>query len=267
MKDITLVTIEPLYHGLAKVGLEQTLKHIDVKEVVTFSDKDVLDGARNILISPKTTFQEYQMIMLKGMLEHVNTEHIIFQQWDAMAYDGTKWTDEFLNFDYIGAVWPWEPEGRNVGNGGFSLRSRRLMEATADQRITLIDNEDAVFCKHHRALLENEFGVKFAPTQLARQFSHEIAEGTFQYTEGFGFHGQWNVVKLAPLDIVEYFITNMDYKGWNVYKWHHFLYAIVERELFEHMPFVIQQLTTHSPELFGQLISWLRNEQSFWEQF
>lgn len=267
MKDITLVTIEPKYHELAKIGLEQTLKHIDVKEVLTFSDKDILDGARNVLISGKTTFQEYQMIMLKGMLEHVNTEHIIFQQWDAMAYDGTKWTDEFLQYDYIGAVWPWEPEFRNVGNGGFSLRSRKLMEATADSRITLIDNEDAVFCKHHRALLENEFGVKYAPTQLAKKFSHEIAEGTFKYEPGFGFHGQWNVVKLAPMDVVEFFINDMDYSGWNVYKWHHFLYAIVEREVFEFIPFVIDKLMKHNPTLFGQLISWLKSEQSFWEQF
>lgn len=272
-KPITLVTVETMYHGLAEVALKETLKHIDVKEVVVFSDREILADSRTVHVDPIPTFRDYNQLMLKGMLEHIETDHIIFAQWDAMAYDGSKWTDEFLQYDYIGAVWPWQPEGFNVGNGGFSLRSRKLLEALQDERIQLhaardYSAEDAVFCVDHRPLLEKEYGVKYAPSKLASQFSHEIAEGSYQYVPGFAFHGQWNVIKLASREVIDYFVQNMDYsRGWNIYKWHHFLYAIVERELFDIMPFVMDKLNTHNPELILQLIGWLRNEQPFWEQF
>jgi hypothetical protein len=272
MKNITLVTVETMYHDLAQRALEETLKHIDVKEVVVFSDKQILPGSRTVHTDPIPSFRAYNQLMLKDMVQHIETDHIIFAQWDAMAYDGSKWTDEFLDYDYIGAVWPWQPEGLNVGNGGFSLRSRRLLEATQDSRIQLHESrrfieEDAVQCVDHRTLLETEYGIRFAPTALAQQFSHEIEEGAFKYQPGFAFHGQWNVIKLASRDVIDFFVPRMDYKGWNIYKWHHFLYAIVERELFDLIPFVMDQLVSNSPEHIAPLIQWLRTEQTFWEQF
>ena len=43
--------------------------------------------------------------------------------------DGAAWRPEFLDYDYIGAVWPHVLDKYNVGNGGFSLRSKALLEA------------------------------------------------------------------------------------------------------------------------------------------
>ena len=270
-KNVTLVTIETMFHELGTKALEETLKHFDPKEVVVFSDRELLPGSRTVHTDPIPTFRQYNEIMLKGMLEHINTDHMIFVQWDAMAYDGSKWTDEFLEYDYIGAVWPWQPEGLNVGNGGFSLRSRKLLESLQDERIQLTESrnyiaEDAVFGIDHRALLEKEHAIKFAPSALASRFSHEIEEGAYKYTPGFAFHGQWNIIRLASREIIDYYLPRMSYKGWNIYKWHHFLYAIVDRQLFDVMPFVMDQLTQNSPELINSLLQWLRTEQPFWNQ-
>ena len=227
-KNVTIVTIETMFHELGTKALEKTLEHFDPKEVVVFSDRELLPGSRTVHTDPIPSFTLYNELMLKGMLEHINTDHLMFVQWDSMAYDGSKWTDEFLEYDYIGAVWPWQPEGLNVGNGGFSLRSRKLLEALHDERIQLTEArnfiaEDAVFGIDHRPMLEAEYGIKYAPTALAQQFSHEVEEGPFQYKPGFAFHGQWNVVKLADLDTVDLYIRKMEYKGWNIHKWHHFL--------------------------------------------
>lgn len=269
-KNITLVTIETMYHDLARKSLEETLKHIDVKEVVVFSDKEILPGSTTVLTKPIRSFRDYNEIMLKNIWPFIDTDHIIFAQWDAMAYDGTKWTDEFLEYDYIGAVWPWAPEGQNMGNGGFSLRSRKLLLATKDPIIQLHSGrnfieEDAVQCVDHKHLLESKHGIKFAPVSLAQQFSHEIDEGSYQYKPGFGFHGQWNVVRFANIDIVDYFIARMDYKGWNIYKWHHFLFALGNRvEAHSYIPYVMSQISTYSPELVIPVMEWLARESAFW---
>jgi hypothetical protein len=106
-----------------------------------------------------------------------------------MVHDGSKWHDFFLVNDYIGATWPWRPHGQNVGNGGFSLRSRQLLDALRDNEIQG-EIEDTVICQDYRQLLEAK-GIKFAPTELANKFSieHRYIQPTF------GFHGIWNAVR------------------------------------------------------------------------
>lgn len=92
------------------------------------------------------------------------------------------WTNEFLNYDYIGAPWG---DGV-VGNAGFAIQSRRLMQLT----MMLPDcNEpsDNFICRHWRRWLELK-GMKFAPTMLALQFSTEGQN--YENVASFGFHGR-----------------------------------------------------------------------------
>ena len=42
---------------------------------------------------------------------------------DLKVYQGKKFDDKFLKYDYIGAPWV----NRNVGNGGFSFRNKNIM--------------------------------------------------------------------------------------------------------------------------------------------
>lgn len=260
-KSITLVTQETMYHELAACALTETLKHIDVKEVLTFSDKEILPSARNVHVDHFPSVNDYCEFMIKGMQEHVTTDHILFVQWDAMANDSTQWTDDFLQYDYIGAPWPWDTEGSNIGNGGFSLRSKRLLDDLTSPAIKLDGtNEDQVIGQKYRPFLETK-GIRYAPTKLAAQFSYELGERT----PSFGFHGPWNVVAYADIDTVDYYVEHMSYTGWNIHKWHHFLFALSERkETHAHIPFAMQQLSQHSPELVLPAIEWLANHSSFW---
>jgi hypothetical protein len=111
-----------------------------------------------------------------------------------------------------GPYWP----GPIVGNGGFSLRSRRLYRAlqdldikwrladwSSDQRINRREYyipssagekylvEDILICLWYRDQLEREFGIKFCPPELANKFSVETVSSFTQYWLGrsFGFHG------------------------------------------------------------------------------
>lgn len=261
--SITLVTQETMHHALAARALTETLKHIEVSEVLTFSDRELLPGARNVYVDHFPSVNDYCEFMIKGMQEHITTDHVLFVQWDAMAYDQTMWTDEFLKYDYIGAPWPWEHEGRNIGNGGFSLRSRRLLDALKDPAIQLGGiNEDQVIGQNERTYLEQEHKIKYAPTALAAQFSYELG----QYSPSFGFHGPWNVIKFSHRDTVEFYITHMDYTGWNIYKWHHVLEAVEQAKYYDLIPGLIGHLRTNSPDLVLPVFQWLASESHFWQQ-
>lgn len=267
--SITLVTQETMYHELAARALSETLKHIDVDEVLTFSDRKILPGARNVHVDHFPSVTDYCEFMLRGMQEHVTTDHILFVQWDAMAYDRSSWTDEFLKYDYIGAPWPWAAEGKNIGNGGFSLRSRRLLDALLDTAVQMDKNnpeavnEDQVIGCSSRPYLENKYGIRYPVTALASQFSYELGP----YQSSFGFHGPWNVAKLCDLDTLEFYVEHMNYSGWNIHKWHHWLLELTARGCYNYVSSSMDKLEAHSPELLGPVVEWLGREHSFWAQF
>ena len=261
MEDVTLVTIETMYHGLAKRAMEETLARVPFKHALVFSDQDFLPGAKHVKIE-HGDMTSYCNLLLKGMLEHVETSYIIFQQWDAMVHDGSKWRDYFLLNDYIGAVWPWRPIGQNVGNGGFSLRSRRLLEALQAPHIQLEPNsehgiqEDNYIAIKHRPYLESQ-GMVFAFPNVANQFSIELAPDAH---EAMAHHGLWNVVQFMPRPVVEYFIANCPANTWNeLHRAHHTIVCLGGVGYVDLLETQTERIQA-SPAYY-ELISWIRNDE------
>jgi hypothetical protein len=135
--------------------------------------------------------------MLKDLAPHVETSHALVVQWDGYVLNPEAWTGEFLRCDYIGAPWPWAPEGSRVGNGGFSLRSRRLLDALADPHVVLEGNEDETIGVRRRAWLEAHHGIRYADEALANRFSFEVG---YPVGRPFGFHGLYNFCRTVPED-------------------------------------------------------------------
>jgi hypothetical protein len=131
---------------------------------------------------------EYSEFMVKKLNKYVNKDFVLVVQHDGFIVNPSKWTDEFLRYDYIGA--PWYPSQVHhnkehlVGNGGFSLRSKRLCDFIAsDPTISDCHPEDVAICQRYRPHLEDN-GFTFAPVELARRFSGENGP----WLESFGQH-------------------------------------------------------------------------------
>jgi hypothetical protein len=119
----------------------------------------------------------------------VSTPYALVIQWDGYVVDPAVWRDKFRAYDYIGAPIPTK-EGEVVGNGGFSWRSRKLMAAASALPVVKQIPEDVLISVTFRRTLEREIGVRFAPLDLARVFSHELGPHS---GPTFGFHGQFNL--------------------------------------------------------------------------
>jgi hypothetical protein len=68
------------------------------------------------------------------------------------VFDAARWRDAFLEYDYIGASWLQFDDG----NGGFSLRTRRLMELCRDPAFVPVHPEDLAIGRTNRAWLESQ---------------------------------------------------------------------------------------------------------------
>ena len=194
LAQVTLCAVDTRAPALAAQSLLHSMRHVDFGHVYLFTHgwlpTVVLPGIDIVDIGPIGSGREYSSFVLRQLPGYVRTSHVLVTQWDGFVIHPEAWTDEFLVHDYVGSVWPDESEGCNVGNGGFSLRSRRFLAAGQDLRITEEHPEDVVMCRTYRSFLEETHGVSFAPAKLARRFAHEneLALGIT-----FGFHGPYNL--------------------------------------------------------------------------
>lgn len=192
LASVTLCAIDARSPELALEALQRSMQQADFARVVLFTHGAVAApaGIEVVDVGPIRSGADYSHVVLRRLPGLTHTPHVLVTQWDGFVLDGAAWRDEFLHYDYVGAVWDDQPEATCVGNGGFSLRSRRLLEAGLDPRIEVEHPEDLMLAVRYRALLEGQHGVRFAPPALARRFAfeNESPDGAC-----FGFHGPKNL--------------------------------------------------------------------------
>jgi hypothetical protein len=178
--------------ALAARALALSTERCDFGDAVLFTDAAVHGPFRTVAIDALRSRADYSRFILKELPARVATAYALVVQWDGYVVDPRAWDPEFLRYDYIGAKWAWHTDGFTVGNGGFSLRSRRLLEAGADPRVSLDSGlgEDKILCRLYRRPLEAELGMRFAPEGVAERFSYER---TPPPGATFGFHGLFNL--------------------------------------------------------------------------
>jgi hypothetical protein len=154
-----------------------------------------LQGVEYVQSPAIKTTKDYSDLLLTGLRQYVAGTHVLIIQWDSFILHHELWTNDFLQYDYIGAVWPHHPE-TPVGNGGFSLRSVKLLEALESPAIFRRHPEDVCICVDNKAILENKFGIRFAPAHVAEQFAVERSD----WHPAFGFHGFFNFGNALSLE-------------------------------------------------------------------
>jgi len=191
--DTTICIIDSQTHELAVRAMRACLNVMEFDDALFISDQPYPDqdsGVRSTIISAFKGRSDYSRFVMKELVQHVLTKHVLLIQWDGYIVNPEAWSDDFLDYDYIGARWGFHQDAHNVGNGGFSLRSRKLLEALQDVEIQEFEPEDAKICRQYRSMLEARHGIRFAPPEVADRFSFETI-----YPEGmpFGFHGLFNM--------------------------------------------------------------------------
>jgi hypothetical protein len=171
------------------------MRQADFGHVLLLSDQPLRGIAADKIewrrIDRLTSRADYSRFMLQKLAAEIGTSHALCVQWDGFVLHGANWNPAFLDYDYIGAPWPHFRDGHNVGNGGFSLRSRRLLDACAGLPFDGEQAEDIMISRLCRPLLEQQ-GLRFAPEGLARQFAYERSRPSGRE---FGFHGAFNLVR------------------------------------------------------------------------
>lgn len=224
-----------------------------------------MPGSKALLLSPqkpkitigdfdfikidRLDYTAYSLFVLYKLHNFISTDYALIIQDDGWILNEKAWDKNFLNFDYIGAPthlarhfangnyfyqknYQWtkqyavDPDQFTIVlNGGFSLRSRRLLQMPEYRSLKYIIEppsraslsaltwneesllEDVQISLHMRSELERG-GIKFPTIELAKRFSIEHLDLSFHNNlnlmEVFGHHSKFR--KLTSLDptTVEY---------------------------------------------------------------
>jgi hypothetical protein len=201
-------TIKAIYTSINEIKFGK-IKLITTKENIDkyYSDNSEIEFEE--MVYNITDINTYSKYMIYELHNHVDTEFAINIQDHGFIINPSMWTNEFLEYDYIGAPWSWSKnsyvtpfnEHIRVGNGGVSLRSKKLLEVPLKVDIPFdcttgdfykhfnANNfaEDGNICVHNRHLFIEQ-GCKFAPVELAAKFSYENSVPENQGIIPFAFH-------------------------------------------------------------------------------
>jgi len=197
LPNVTLYTVDCVSPRLALGALKISMSKITFGRVLLFSDTfphEKCEGVEFFQIQKINSLMEYSAFILHDLNAYIDTDFCLSVHADGFIHNPSAWREEFLKYDYIGAPWPADsyfvkPDTR-VGNGGVSLRSKRLLELQT--RMQCVGHEDVVVTQVYRQLvLQN--GCTYAPLHLAQYFSQECVCPDLNInveTDCFAFHGK-----------------------------------------------------------------------------
>lgn len=212
LPQVTLCAVSSVNVAATLRALETSLSQVDVAAALLLTDRPVTPdhpGITVVPIAPITSSRAYSDFLLTQLVDHIQTSHCLVIQWDGHVLDASRWHFDFLDYDYIGASWPQFTDGHDVGNGGFSLRSRRLMQLCRDPAFQPSHPEDVAIARINRDWLERQ-GMRFAPRALADRFA---AERAGDVTASFGYHGAWLMPQAVGIDPFWTLYRELDDRG------------------------------------------------------
>jgi hypothetical protein len=205
LSNVTLLCVETREPELAYWAIDRCLIGTQFAKIVLITNLDLVKAKRAdieyIQAPPIKTTREYSDLLLTGVNQYIETSHMLNIQWDSFVTHPQLWTDEFLNYDYIGPIWPHHPK-TPVGNGGFSLRSKKLLNAIEQPGFMKNHPEDYCICADNRDFLEQR-NIQIAPVNIAEQFAVERSS----WHSAFGFHGFFNFGRVLNDDQLNAFVS------------------------------------------------------------
>lgn len=206
---ISINTHDPI---MSVKAIEYSTKHIQFAKKTLFSDVPMnVNDIHNVIIPKFTTREAYSVFCIRELHKYIESDYVLMIHDDGFVINPHLWADEFLNYDYIGAPWPGDPNDHShgrVGNGGFTLRSKKLLTAIKDFTETDI-NEDWLIGVIKRDYLR-DIGIKFSPVEVAMKFSLElpIEECEYNLENTFGFHGKRSIQHLNKISLLNNIIVH-----------------------------------------------------------
>lgn len=189
------------------IGVDRAIKVLEhCKSLCDFGAVKLLtslptDYTHAVKIMPLNSLIAYSVFMLTRVHEYIDTTNVLIVQRDGWILNPGSFDPAWLELDYIGPIFI---QYDKVGSGGFSLRSKKIMQQVSEEipywdgshkHTELIQSalryyEDGVICL-------GSFGKRFkiANNEQAAQFGQGGNRNPIYFRERpFGWHRTWQEI-------------------------------------------------------------------------
>lgn len=184
--NLTVICVAGNKYGESIASLFRAKREIEAAAFVFLTNNNLkITGIDCINVGGLKTWSEYNRFIIKNLRDYFTTDYCLLVQWDGLVLDGSLWSEDFLKYDYIGAAWL----NGECGNGGFSARSKKLMDIVADDDfIDITEPEDVSLCTLYKKYLQEKYDITYAPKEVCDRFSFELNEPLFKTFGRHAFH-------------------------------------------------------------------------------
>ena len=206
LPNVTLVAVATKEVEETLQALSYSSKDIQFGQIKLISDYtpyglDQHPEIQFIRIKKMQSIDEWGQYVIYDLHKHIETAFALLVHADGFVVNPSMWRDEFLNYDYIGAPWPLPMDDFSyrdingeiirVGNS-VSIRSKKLLELPSKLSSPWEPfhgnfHEDGFLCVKNRHIYK-EHGIKYAPLDVAKYFSHEVMIPEIANINPFAFH-------------------------------------------------------------------------------
>lgn len=204
LPNVTLVAMTSVKVMETVKAMKYSMRGIDFGDAVFISHHKPLYLPKTIRFgytSKLTNIDHFNYKMLYELGDYIHTDYAMIVHYDGFVVHPEMWQDAFLEYDYIGAPWP-DPKDdftyrdingnlQRVGNS-VGIRSKRIIDFPKKEGIPFeadhgYFHEDGFLCVKNRHLVEAA-GMKIAPIEVAKYYSHETMIPEIEGITPFAFH-------------------------------------------------------------------------------
>ena len=114
LNQVTLFCVDTRTPDLSIWAMQQCLQKAHFKEAILVTDTTQIihtpDYIRIIEAPPIFSIEDYSTYLQSDLSSYIQGTHMLVMQWDSFIVNPHLWTDQFLEYDYIGAPWPHHPD-------------------------------------------------------------------------------------------------------------------------------------------------------------
>lgn len=212
LNNVTLIGItDTEVYGLS-VAQEICQKNIDFHSVKLITSNKTNKYPNLVHIDEYINYESFMRFKVEKLNNYIETDFALLCEPDGFVLDATLWSDDFFEYDYIGAVMERDVTKGIVGNSGFCLQSKKFRDSVQQILKTIpFENlnvapslkysNDVWSCITVKPILE-EMGCRFVTPEIANKFS--ITKDIWD-SNSFGFHG-------FRTDISRWLLKNNNYR-------------------------------------------------------
>ncbi len=214
LKNITLTAMATRNVEATLKALQYSMRDVEFGEVKLISHYRPYYKGNDIKffkIDKIKSIDEWSEKAIYHLPKYIDTDFMLLVHADGFVVNASSWRNDFLEYDYIGAPWPLPKDnfsyrdinGNIVRQGNsVSIRSKKLLDLPIKLNLAWEPfhgyyNEDGFVCVKNRHIYE-EHGMKFAPLEVAKYFSHENMIPEIKGIKPFVFHKWFGTNKNYP---------------------------------------------------------------------